>query len=390
MTSVLSRWQALVFDLDGTLYRTPTPLEKQIVPAIWAVAAEVLGVSIREAAVAVRKYNDQYDYCVHGFEKHHGVTAAEFIDRVYSRVDRSEIQPDPELRLALVKLAQEANLYVLTNSGQRHASAALERVGIADLFKEILSIEKTGFMLKPHRQAYEICADRVGCAPSEVIYFDDSVRNVQSAWRQGFQAVLISNGVAKAPLFYEMHIEVEHFPPPYAKAATHRLLEFLQQMPMILQSQSLNEAAMTDPVEEFFAHDLLRGVRYRLLVREGWTSDLADAATRGLIQFLLLLAERKSQHLVPPYLIDEAWHEALIDTRRYSSFCEAMCRCQVHHEPPIEAPINSEPSDVVFRREVTRTLDCARKRFSDLDDRIWNAKVAPWQVRLFPRSMAQP
>ena len=82
-------------------------------------------------------------------------------------------------------------------------------------------------------------------------------------------------------------------------------------------------------------HPLLQGVIYRLNVRHGWSQQLAISATVGLVEYLKLVVAERPTDLVPPYLIDEAWHEALIDTRRYAEFCMSRIGEIVHHEPPI-------------------------------------------------------
>ncbi len=219
--------KSIVFDLDGTLYRTGEPLETQIIPAIWAVAADVLGVPVEEAAREVRRLNVEFGYCPIGFEKVHGLSAIEFIDRVYARVDRSAVHRDDELVATLSALAASRPIFILTNSARRHAREVVEKIGISESISAIFSIEDSAFNLKPDRRAFEACMAGVGMAPAEILYFDDSVRNIQAAWRLGMKTVLVSNGMAQAPLFYEMHIRIHHTAPDYVNGVAYDLNQYL-------------------------------------------------------------------------------------------------------------------------------------------------------------------
>lgn len=46
---------------------------------------------------------------------------------------------------------------------------------------------------KPDPRAYEICAERLGVRPADVIFFDDSERNVLAARRTGMRAELFTS-----------------------------------------------------------------------------------------------------------------------------------------------------------------------------------------------------
>jgi putative hydrolase of the HAD superfamily len=46
---------------------------------------------------------------------------------------------------------------------------------------------------KPDRRAYEICAERLGVAPADVLFFDDSERNVRAARATGMRAELFTS-----------------------------------------------------------------------------------------------------------------------------------------------------------------------------------------------------
>lgn len=230
MDELIDRAQALLFDLDGTLYQVEVPLERQIVPAIWRVASEILNVSESEAAAIVRKYRVQHGYFPHGFELHHGIPKAEMIRRVYAAVDRSSVKGSEKLKAAILDLSKHIPIWILTNSGKAHARECLERIGIAESISEIISIEDTNFNLKPSEAAYLAAEAKLQLPPNKLVYFDDSIRNIHMAWKRGYNTILVSNGVAPPPLFYEMHLRVNHTAPDYLTASTHDLAQFLEEL----------------------------------------------------------------------------------------------------------------------------------------------------------------
>jgi hypothetical protein len=55
---------------------------------------------------------------------------------------------------------------------------------------------------------------------------------------------------------------------------------------------------------------------------------------QGLREWFLCCASRDGQVLgMPSRLVDEAWHEFILDTRAYSEFCEAAFGEYLHHTP---------------------------------------------------------
>jgi hypothetical protein len=116
-------------------------------------------------------------------------------------------------------------------------------------------------------------------------------------------------------------------------------------------------------------HQLCRGTEFRLITRQNLPEDLARSMVRGLVQFLVVLAQQDAgRELSPPTLIDTAWHEALIDTARYRDFCGEFFGQTLDHHPPI--------SDADFRPEnfdlTRRTVELAREAFGNaLEKIVW-------------------
>jgi hypothetical protein len=60
----------------------------------------------------------------------------------------------------------------------------------------------------------------------------------------------------------------------------------------------------------------------------------ADLVLRGLRQFFMAYQRSKRQFVaMPSQVVDDAWHEFILNTRAYSSWCEAAFGTLLHHTP---------------------------------------------------------
>lgn len=231
----LTRPGAFLLDLDGTLYPSTLGLERQIIPSLRRAVAEVLGKPLAEAIPIVQDLNKRYGYCVRGLEKEFGIDPHTVVDRTYRALDRTGIVLNQRLRDSLSVLARFAPVIVLTNSSRGHAEDALSRLGVLDLIHRIFAIEDVGFFLKPDTEVYVAVRSGLGIPFADIMYFDDSVRNLHSAWSLGVaNCVLVGNGLAEPPLFWENHLRIRHYPPDHMMA-THDLPALLSDIAQRLQ-----------------------------------------------------------------------------------------------------------------------------------------------------------
>ena len=90
-------------------------------------------------------------------------------------------------------LAQKYDLYVLSNNNPIVAAympEIFESVGVSmkDIFKEVfLSFEMK--VLKPEASFYKRVMQGIGCAPEDMLFIDDSLRNVEAAVAVGLPSV---------------------------------------------------------------------------------------------------------------------------------------------------------------------------------------------------------
>ena len=77
------------------------------------------------------------------------------------------------------------SLNVLTASPHKMLDVCLKRNGIYGLFEEVWSVEDYGLTKSGTRLFYEVAA-RIGCDPSEIHYFDDSLIALENAKKSGY------------------------------------------------------------------------------------------------------------------------------------------------------------------------------------------------------------
>lgn len=93
---------------------------------------------------------------------------------------------------------------ILTNADKEHAERCLARMGLSDCFQGMFYFENVmelaaanGFdtahavLCKPNPRVYTLVCEVLGVSPSEVLFFDDSSRNVAGAHGLGAKTVLV-------------------------------------------------------------------------------------------------------------------------------------------------------------------------------------------------------
>jgi hypothetical protein len=137
-------------------------------------------------------------------------------------------------------------------------------------------------------------------------------------------------------------------------------------------------AAPQDRVDQALGDPVWRGVGFRLMTRHGHGRDRAQSMLRAANQFLVVMDET-GLALNPPYLVDVAWHEAILDTKGYASFCDCTFGRFLHHVPPVEPAQEGTPEKRA--KGVLATIKVAGRYFRDLEPTIWNDQEAPWMAR---------
>ncbi|CAN6559536.1 unnamed protein product [Malus baccata var. baccata] len=177
------QYECLLFDLDDTLYPLSSGISVQITTNI------NLGIDeseVPELCSSLDKVMEQ-QWLVLSF--------------VHGRLPYELLHPDPVLRGLLLSLP--VRKVIFTNLDKAHAATVLKRLGIEDCFESVICFETlnptptvlmillTPVVSKPFEQAYEEAFKIANIDPQRTLFFDDSIRNLQTAKQCGLHTVLV-------------------------------------------------------------------------------------------------------------------------------------------------------------------------------------------------------
>jgi len=236
------KYDCLLFDLDDTLYPRSSGLAESCTKNIQDFMVEKLGIDRSK----IQELSDL-------LYKNYGTTMAglraigydfdydEYHSFVHGRLPYENLKPDPVLRHLLLSLP--IRKVIFTNADKVHAVKALSRLGLEDCFEGIICFEtlnpihksttsddeddiefvgpslspttstgcneifdivghfsqpdprsglpKTPIVCKPSEDAIERALKIANLNPQRTLFFEDSVRNIQSGKRVGLHTVLV-------------------------------------------------------------------------------------------------------------------------------------------------------------------------------------------------------
>jgi putative hydrolase of the HAD superfamily len=198
-----------IFDLDHTLYVMDAANHASVEERICLFVQNHFDIAREPAWDIQKRYLREYGSTLGGLVAHHGVDADAYHDFV-NDIDVLALKPDPALRDGLGRLP--GRRFVFTNNCGRFAQTVLERIGIEDLFNDIVDARAMKFIPKPRPDAYRCLLERCAVAPSRAALFDDSARNLVPARALGMTTIWFNNGRGQAHWTIEnpdLHIDHE-------------------------------------------------------------------------------------------------------------------------------------------------------------------------------------
>lgn len=177
-----------VFDLDDTLYPRSIGLHLQLKQRVVLFIADHMKIDHAAAEAVHLDYYERYGATLQGLVELHGVAPHAFLDFVHD-IDLSALVRNEELIAALQALP--GRRIVFTNASRGHAAAALDAMGMADLFDATASIEDSDFIGKPHISAFSGFFDAHGVNPGTAAMFEDRGGNLLVPHELGMKTVLV-------------------------------------------------------------------------------------------------------------------------------------------------------------------------------------------------------
>ncbi len=185
--------KTLVFDLDQTLY-TNYGIYDEFNRRVVRRASYDLSEDPDLVSKAINEYwhsgRTVYDYI-----RDHKLKLEEVVADMFD-VDRNKyMSTDVKLRMILTQI--EIPKYILTDGVRRHAEESLKILGVDDLFLGSLCFDDTGYRTKKERLVYESFFNKFNLKPTDCIFVEDSIPNLEIGKQLGMTTVNVKGHNAK-------------------------------------------------------------------------------------------------------------------------------------------------------------------------------------------------
>jgi putative hydrolase of the HAD superfamily len=203
--------QALMFDLDNTLYSETTGMENGVLQRINEYVARYLGWPPAETNArrreGARRYGTTLEWLV--YEK--GLKDTEdYFSYIHPENEVLCLSPDPRLSGLLDSL--EYPKIILTNAPMEHALRVLRALGIEDRFSAVYDIKYNNLVGKPHPKSYLRALEASGLSADTTVFVDDLPKSIQGYLALGGRAILKDEGDRFGQLGFERIHSLEELP----------------------------------------------------------------------------------------------------------------------------------------------------------------------------------
>lgn len=140
-----------------------------------------------------------------------------------------------------------------------------------------------------------------------------------------------------------------------------------------MQSALVEDRAIEDSVDRIISLDLT-GVKERLSARATgacWARNVVNEVELEYRRFLILNAIYPNKRIAPSPMVDEFWHQHIIDTAKYAEDCNVCLGYFLHHQP---CGSGGEEIEMLAAEATEETLELYKKHFPDGDLTYWVGK----------------
>ncbi|XP_019199218.1 PREDICTED: uncharacterized protein C24B11.05-like [Ipomoea nil] len=202
------KYECLLFDVDDTLYPFSSGIAEQCYKKINEYMIEKLGIeATKSLEMCVRLYKD-YGTTMAGLRAvGYDFDYDDYHSFVHGGLPYELLKPDPVLKNLLHSLP--VRKVIFSNANEAHVAKILSRLGLEDCFDDIICFEtlnpihnnsvqgmdgglpKTPIVCKPSEEAFERAFEIAKINPHKTLFFDDSIRNLETAKRTGLSTVRV-------------------------------------------------------------------------------------------------------------------------------------------------------------------------------------------------------
>ncbi|XP_010483584.1 PREDICTED: suppressor of disruption of TFIIS-like isoform X2 [Camelina sativa] len=181
VTNSTPRYECLVFDLDDTLYPLSSGLSEACANNIIEFMVQKLGVEEDRVVELNQLLYRTYGTSMAGLKAiGYEFDNDEYHSYVHGRLPYENLKPDPVLRNLLLSLPFRK--LVFSNGDDVHVMRALKRLG---------HLPENPVICKPAKIAFEKAFEIAQLNPHKALFFDDSIRNIQTGKVMGLRTVLV-------------------------------------------------------------------------------------------------------------------------------------------------------------------------------------------------------
>lgn len=182
--------QAILFDLDNTLYPASSGLMEHMSGRISGWVQQALQLDADAAHVLCKHYYATYGATVHGLRTYHpAVDPHAYLEYVHDIAIEQFLGPSTQLHTLLGRLP--VRKIIFTNSVQPYAERVLACLGIREHFEQIFDLHYFDFDAKPNPAAYQHVLERLGLDGAQTIMVEDTLANLVPAKAFGMHTILI-------------------------------------------------------------------------------------------------------------------------------------------------------------------------------------------------------
>jgi putative hydrolase of the HAD superfamily len=184
-----------VFDLDHTLYTFDAAGQTEMEERICRYVQRHFAIARDPAWEIQKRYLKEYGSTLAGLVMNHGIDADHYHDAV-NDIESLGLKADMPLREGLARLP--GRRLVFTNNCGRYAADVLARLGVRELFDDIVDAKATNFVPKPQAGAFDALIAQGRFDPRRAALFDDSARNLVPAHARGMTTVWFNDGLGQS------------------------------------------------------------------------------------------------------------------------------------------------------------------------------------------------
>lgn len=197
-----SKIKAVGFDLDGTMYHSPSDLQgwfkQEVIKRVAKHLKKEQGEVEQEFAKRYSKYKSN-TLTLNSF----GMDGEEVFQALFDEVDLSKYLKEDKRLVSLVeKLAKKYSLFILSNGAERQIIKKLTMLGLdLSIFDPIIACYDHEGWVKPSPKAFLHVIGALGLEPEQIVYVGDrELTDVGGASGVGMRTIMVWGESEKADI----------------------------------------------------------------------------------------------------------------------------------------------------------------------------------------------